>query len=123
MSNKVTLGSLEQKIMNILWNSCDPMKVRDVQDKINKDLAYTSVMTVMNRLEEKGLLKRKKIKNYYVYTACDSKDNFAKSYVKNLFQNILNSYDNLAITQFIDTVKEDEESLRILREYLDKNEE
>ena len=53
-------GELEQAVMDVLWSSPTAMAVRDVQAALAKerDLAYTTVMTVMDRLAKKGQLKR-----------------------------------------------------------------
>lgn len=61
-----TLGSLEEKIL-FLTNKRSSS--RDILKKIkNKKYAYTTIMTVMDRLYKKGFLKRKKIKKTYYYT-------------------------------------------------------
>lgn len=55
------LGELEQQIMTVLWRSRTPLLVRDVQEALaaqERDLAYTTVMTVMDRLTKKGALDR-----------------------------------------------------------------
>lgn len=53
-------GDLEQAVMDVLWASPTAMSVRDVQAALAKerDLAYTTVMTVMDRLAKKGQLAR-----------------------------------------------------------------
>lgn len=57
----MVLGELEQVVMAVLWRSRVPLQVRDVQDALreqDRDLAYTTVMTVMDRLAKKGALER-----------------------------------------------------------------
>ena len=57
----MVLGELEQLIMLVLWRSRTPLLVRDVQEALkgrDRDLAYTTVMTVMDRLAKKGALDR-----------------------------------------------------------------
>ena len=58
------LGPLEARIMRAVWNGevREPFVVRDVQAK-TKGLAYTTVMTTLNRLAEKGLLEVKPVPN------------------------------------------------------------
>lgn len=53
-------GELEQAIMDVLWASPTALSVRDVQAELAKqrELAYTTVMTVMDRLAKKGQLVR-----------------------------------------------------------------
>lgn len=53
-------GELEQAVMEILWARTDPLSVREVHDliSIERDLAYTTVLTVLDRLAKKGLVLR-----------------------------------------------------------------
>jgi len=54
------LGDLECEIMELVWDKADPtITVRDVFNilRLKRDIAYTTVMTTMVRLAEKGLLK------------------------------------------------------------------
>lgn len=55
-------GSLEQTVMEQLWESPQPLLIREVVERINeaadRPLAYTTVQTVCDRLARKGLLER-----------------------------------------------------------------
>ncbi len=53
-------GDLEQAVMDVLWASPTAMSVRDVQAALanDRELAYTTVMTVMDRLAKKGQVTR-----------------------------------------------------------------
>lgn len=116
------LGDLEQKVMNIIWENKEAMKPAEVKDEINEDLAYTTVMTVMKRLSEKGILKRQKCGNYYCYYACEPKGSFVKEKISKVYENIVSCYGDLAISQFVDTVKSNPDDLKALREYLEGTE-
>ena len=71
------LGSLEAKIMDVSWNSEESfMSVRDMLQRLDDDLAYTTVMTVMNRLHEKGLLRRRRSGRAWVYRPSTSREAF-----------------------------------------------
>jgi len=65
------LGPLESEVMAVLWKRKQPMSPRDVLDVLNRDrkqpLAYTTVMTVMARLAEKGILARQPAGRGYAY--------------------------------------------------------
>lgn len=72
-STGLVLGPLEAEIMNVLWSATGPMSVRDVLGRLNASrrapLAYTTVMTVLSRLAEKGAAARAKEGRGYAYTA------------------------------------------------------
>jgi predicted transcriptional regulator len=61
------LGPLEITVMEIVWahGECN---VRDVVDRLDRPLAYTTVMTTLDRLFKKGLLKRRKSDRAFIYS-------------------------------------------------------
>jgi len=65
------LGAREGEVMRVLWGADDPRTVRAVLEELNRhrrpQLAYTTVMTVMGRLAEKGVLRRVRTGRQYVY--------------------------------------------------------
>jgi predicted transcriptional regulator len=61
------LGELEERLMTILWDE-SPLSVRDVCMRVKRTkLAYTTVMTTLDRLHKKGLLARTKQGNAFLY--------------------------------------------------------
>jgi predicted transcriptional regulator len=116
-------GGLEQKIIDILWNSDTSLKPSEVQTLLNGDLAYSTIKTVLERLHEKGMLKRKKIGNAFTYSPNKTKEELASANLKDIFQGILNSYGSLAVSQFAETIKNDPEHKDLLKKFLEDNEE
>lgn len=75
MTESAPLGSLEAKIMRVLWDRPEQfMQVRDVLPLLDDDLAYTTVMTVMSRLHEKGLLRHQRQGRAWAYRAASSRE-------------------------------------------------
>jgi predicted transcriptional regulator len=64
----LTLGPLELQVMEVVWSSGES-SVRDVVEKLESRLAYTTVMTTLDRLFKKGLLNRYKSERAFVYSA------------------------------------------------------
>jgi len=60
------LGPLEIQVMEVLWTD-DARSVRDVVEKLDRKLAYTTVMTTLDRLFKKGLLDREKSDRAFLY--------------------------------------------------------
>lgn len=53
------LGELERAVMDVLWDRPGPASVREVADALHpRELAYTTVMTVLDRLAGKGMVER-----------------------------------------------------------------
>ncbi|MGN6243205.1 MAG: BlaI/MecI/CopY family transcriptional regulator [Motilibacteraceae bacterium] len=63
------MGELEGRIMDLLWDREGPVTVREVLEELAKErsLAYTTVMTVMDNLHRKGLLRRERSGKAYLY--------------------------------------------------------
>lgn len=62
------LGHLEVTVMKVLWTRGES-NVRDVVHSLARPLAYTTVMTTLDRLFKKGLLDRRKSDRAFVYCA------------------------------------------------------
>jgi predicted transcriptional regulator len=60
------LGELETRLMELLWVE-SPMSVRAVCDRVGGGLAYTTIMTTLDRLHKKRLLRRHKDGNAFLY--------------------------------------------------------
>ena len=101
------LGDLEQDIMEVLWKMEEAI-VRDVFIELKKrrKIAYTTVMTVMGRLANKGILRKTPIKNSYLYKPVYSKDAFEKCISREVMKGILGNYTHAAVTSFIDVLSE-----------------
>jgi predicted transcriptional regulator len=70
-------GSLERAVMEVLWARDAPATVRDVVAALpNRDLAYTTVMTVLDRLRKKGVVRREPAGRAWRYRAAASKDEY-----------------------------------------------
>ena len=65
---RLLLGPLEIQVMAVLWVTSE-CSVRDVVEKLDRRLAYTTVMTTLDRLFKKGLLDRRKAERAFVYSA------------------------------------------------------
>ncbi len=61
------LGHLEITVMEILWERGES-NVRDVAERLGRPLAYTTVMTTLDRLFKKGLLNRRKSDRAFFYS-------------------------------------------------------
>lgn len=78
------LGPLEAQIMEYAWNRTGPLTVREVADSIGarQNLAYTTVMTVMERLSNKGFLLRRKVGRAYSYEPRMSREDYTAGLVR-----------------------------------------
>lgn len=72
------LGQLEATVMECLWGGDEPMSVRDVLKRLNeeRDLAYTTVMTVLDNLYRKDMVDREKAGRAWVYVPAASRSKY-----------------------------------------------
>lgn len=63
------LGHLESEVMGVLWRGTGDLAVREVQARLGRSIAYTTVMTTLDRLYKKGLVDRRLEGRAFVYTA------------------------------------------------------
>ncbi|MCL4417006.1 MAG: BlaI/MecI/CopY family transcriptional regulator [Actinobacteria bacterium] len=105
--NGQALGKLENEIMKIIWQSEFPLSVRDVMTLLQKKrtIAYTTVMTVMGRLTEKGVLSRKLYGSSYLYEPKVNREKFVSSYVHNMFKTAVSTLGQEAVTHFIKEIQ------------------
>ena len=69
------LGELERAIMDVLWEAATPLSVREVSGLLtDRDLAHTTVMTVLDRLAKKGFARRERSGRAWHYRAAESRE-------------------------------------------------
>jgi predicted transcriptional regulator len=72
----MALGDLEREVMTQLWDAGEPLTVRQVHEALNRtrDLAYTTVMTVLDRLAKKGVVSQEKADRAYRYRPAQTRE-------------------------------------------------
>ena len=61
-------GALEAEVLAALWAATGPLTPAEVQQALGADLAYTTVMTTLVRLHDKGVVGRTKSGRAYAYS-------------------------------------------------------
>jgi len=69
------LGPLERRVLDALWRRAAPATVRDLQPAF-PDIAYTTLMTTLDRLHRKHVLARTKVGRAFVYAPMESRAAF-----------------------------------------------
>ena len=62
-------GALEAEVLAVLWRAEDALTPAEVRAELGGELAYTTVMTVLGRLHDKGLLRRTARGRAFAYAA------------------------------------------------------
>jgi predicted transcriptional regulator len=110
------LGPLEAEVMEFVWASDGPVSVRAMLERLNqgrrRQLAYTTVMTVMARLVEKDVLSRRRDGRGYVYEASVSDP------AEIAVRGVVREFGDAALVHFVDEARADPKVLRRLRRLL-----
>lgn len=67
------LGNLEREVMDVVWGS-DETTVKEVQSALTRPVAYTTVMTTLDRLFKKGFVARTRAGRAFVYQALRTRE-------------------------------------------------
>ena len=100
------LGPLEQEVMDCVWRE-DVVSVRDVHSCLKKSrrIAYTTVMTVMTRLTEKGFLLRKRQGKAFLYSPKKTKKQTAKTMIGKIIDSLVDQFGEEAMVAFSDELE------------------
>lgn len=117
---KLGSGQLENQVLDVLWASAEPMTPRAVHELLGeqRELAYTTVMTILVRLWQKGLLDREPAGRAFSYTPRITREQRAAARMSEVLSDSGNR--SLALTRFVDLLEPDQ--LADLREALRRTE-
>lgn len=69
-----SLGELERSVMTLLWDSGLRLSANEVCEQLDDDLAVTTVLTVLARLEKKGMVQRERSMRPHRYAATATRE-------------------------------------------------
>ena len=109
---KTSLGELERAVMDVLWE-LDPgqeVTVREVHAVIveHRDVAYTTVMTVMDRLSRKGLTLQHKEGRAYRYRATATRAEMTADMMRGTLADLGTGERGPALVAFVEEASEEE---------------
>lgn len=91
----------------------------EVLKMLKGDYAYTTIMTVLKRMSDKKVLMRNLVGKAFVYAPVSEKDTYIKNSLGTLYGSLVKSYGELAISQFVDIVKNNQEDMDLLKQFID----
>ena len=105
-------GPLEAKIMDILWNN-DEMTIKEVQHILEKEKAmnFNTVMTVMNRLVEKGILQKRAEGRSSMYKPIQSRNEFLDTQSKEMTNELMDEFGNVVVSHMLDALEDVDDDL------------
>jgi predicted transcriptional regulator len=98
------LHELETEVMDVVWARGEETTVRQVMDELNArsspDRAYTTFMTVMARLDDKGLLKRRREGKTDIYRPVMSREDYLAVRAEAEVGALVDQFGDVALTHF-----------------------
>lgn len=115
------LTETELELMTILWR-LEEGSVADVIEHLPKErnLAYTSVSTIMRILEQKGVLKTRKEGRGHIYIPALKKSDYEAKTVKHVVERVFDGTPVALVRQLLDSVELNEKDLNALKELINK---
>ena len=112
--------TLELEVLKILWRD-GPATVREVRDALAdvRDLAYTSVLTVLDIMFKKGYVRRKKRATSFVYRSAVNRQTTTRGMLGDLVEKLFDGSPAAAALHLLETSDIDEKELRTLRTLLE----
>ena len=113
------LGDLESEVMKQVWKQ-PGSAARQVQKELAEErpLAYTTIVTILDRLYQKGLLTRARDGKAFRYSPSISREEFNKAVTRDVLQGLLKEDSRPIISTFVDLVSTEPELLSQLEELI-----
>lgn len=91
--------------MGEIWCREGEVSVREIREALNarrgtKKRAYTTIMTIMSRLDRKGLLRHRRQGKTYLYSPVVSREEYREARAKGEVEMLVSDYGDLALTNF-----------------------
>ena len=106
------LGSLETEVMERIWTRGE-ISVRDLHHELSGRLAYTTLMTTLDRLFKKALLQRRKQGKAFFYVPACTEQEYQEQLTGHLFGMALreNKDRDAVLSCFVETISENDSEM------------
>ena len=113
----------ELEILKILWDRGEPASVRDVFEVVNQDAdpprAYTSVMSLLNVMTDKGLVHREPHGRAFLYAPVSPREQTLRSMLGETLKRVYNGSASLLVAHLLDQSHPSGDELKQIRSLLD----
>jgi len=113
----------ELEILKVLWDRGAPASVRDVFEVVNQDAeprrAYTSVMSLLNVMTDKGLLRRAPLGRAFLYEPISPREKTLRSMLGETLERVYNGSASLLVAHLLDQSHPSGVELKQIRSLLD----
>lgn len=117
MTNDIHFTDREADIMQVLWDQ-GPSVVNEVKNKLQDELAYTTVLTILRTLEQKGYVKHEEEGRVHRYFAAVKEDAARKSALQHLTGKLFKGSTELLFTHLVADKKLSKDQIQRMRDLL-----
>lgn len=116
---KIVLSERHLEIMQVLWEK-GSATVSEVQEALADEMAYTTVLTMLRRLEEKGYVSRAEEGRAHRYFAAVDSQAARQSALKRMTRGLFKGSPELLIAELVSQEKLSPDQLRRIRQIIDE---
>lgn len=122
---RFALGDLEAALLRELWQTGQPLSVREFQEGISKSrpAAVTTVATILDRLYRKGIVSRRLVREggpHYLYSARLTEDEFKNVVVHNVMGALLRSFNEVTVAYLTEKMADTPSDRKAISKYLSR---
>ena len=114
---RISFTDRELDVMSVLWD-VGPATVAQVRERIADDLAYTTVLTVLRTLEQKGYVGHTEDGRAHRYKPLVKREVAGRTALRRLVEKVFDGSPELLLTQLVSDKNLSDEELRRLRKLL-----
>lgn len=108
-SGRRARGELESGVLAALYGADEPQTARQVKDRLPGDLAYTTVLTILSRLYDKGMLVRRRAGRGYAYAPARDEATHTAERMRSLLEH--GTDREAVLTRFVSELSAQDEQL------------
>ena len=116
----IQLTDREADVMQVLWDH-GPSVVTEVKERLADELAYTTVLTILRTLEQKGYVTHEEEGRVHRYFATVKEDAARKSALQHLTGKLFKGSAELLFTHLVSDRKLSKEQIKRMRDMLAQN--
>lgn len=116
---RLVLAERESEVMDVLWEN-GPSPVSEVREKLKDRLAYTTVLTILRKLEAKGYVGHEADGRAHHYFARVARDAARRSALHDLSRKLFKGFASLLLTHLVEDEMLSAAELRRIRDLLEQ---
>lgn len=122
MDKKITVSDAEWTVLEVLWSAGKPMNATDIRNGLGESRKWerTTVLTLIQRLLKKGVLRQEKREVYY-YEPCVKREEYIKDETKDFVDKFFRGSSRNLAAALVNSEALSKKELEELRDYFNQN--